>query len=166
MLRHSKPSLTRQDAFSAIIPHNGFRDTTRLFAALVLHRHGKRSLVRSGNFFHTQQRDARPNLRPRAHRRREANAIKPIIDRHSCSATNLDDILHKPADQRQRQKTVRDGRPIGRFSLRPLAIQMDPLPVFRSLRELRDAFLSDRKPIAHTNFLAHKLLQGIRRIHD
>src|SRR5580692_1160423 len=48
MPRHCPPRLVLQDDLSAVVPHNGFGDATRLVAALALDDHRKSSFMRCG----------------------------------------------------------------------------------------------------------------------
>jgi hypothetical protein len=56
--------------------------------------------------------------------------------------------------QRQRQKAVRDGRAVGRFGLRALGVQVNPLVVASGFGKLIDALLRNFEPVAGRDFLA------------
>ena len=62
-------------------------------------------------------------------------------------------------DERKRQKTVRDGCTIGRFTSGAFGIQVNPLPILGGFGELVNAWLRDHEPFAGGNFLANQRLQ-------
>jgi hypothetical protein len=59
-----------------------------------------------------------------------------------------------------------DRRCVGRLPLRPFRVDVNPLPVLRSLSELADTLLSNRKPVGHGDFAADELGQSARRVND
>src|SRR5580658_5989754 len=61
---------------------------------------------------------------------------------------------------------MRNCRGIGGFARGSFVIQMDPLPVFGSLRELRDTLWCNGEPFTHANFFSQELLQRIRRFYN
>jgi hypothetical protein len=61
--------------------------------------------------------EANPNLRVCADRRRKSNSIQAVIDAHADTASDLNCLLQKPAQQRQGQEPVSDCGSIGRLTL-------------------------------------------------
>ena len=54
---------------------------------------------------------------------------------------------------------MRDRALVGRFFLRALGIDVNPLAVFGSFGELHDSLLRNEEPIADANFLSYEFLQ-------
>ena len=100
-----------------------------------------------------QQREAATHTATDFHRRREAHLVQAVIDTHAAKR-QIDLLLEKSRQQRQRQETVRNGPAKRRLLFCPLDIDMDPLRVFGRLREQVDPLLVNRYPRRHRDFLA------------
>jgi len=93
------------------------------------------------------------------YRRNKPHAIQAVVDSHP-HAGNGYCMSREHAQQRQRQKAVRDRGLVGRVTRSTLGIEVDPLAVFSSLGELIDPFLRNFQPITDAGFPARLAREG------
>src|SRR6266436_2626642 len=75
---------------------------------------------------HVGQPEARAHARAGRYGAGEAHAIQSVVDPQT-GALNLDRLPEQVRQKRQREKTVRDSRTVGRFPGCALAVDVDPL---------------------------------------
>ena len=59
-----------------------------------------------------------------------------------------------------------DSRTVGRFSLCPVPVHMNPLPIVGDLRKLANHLLCYGEPFRYGDLPADKLAQRLRRFND
>src|SRR5215472_15926274 len=116
--------------------------------ALAFHGASKYGLSRFLHIPEAEQSKPPSNFRAFAHRGRKTHTIQSVIDCRLCAAADSKNVLDKAAYQRKRKESMCNRSLIRRFSLGPLAIHVNPLPVFGGFRKPVDALLRDNHPLA------------------
>src|SRR5204862_1824063 len=88
--------------------------------------------------------EAGAHAAPDRHRRRETDAVDPVVDREVVAAV-AEDLEPELRQQRQGQEAVSDRRPV-RPGRRALAVRVDPLRVLGRGGETIDALLIHLNP--------------------
>jgi hypothetical protein len=136
----------------AVIPHQPFRHTTGLVGTLTLDRHRENDIHELCGFLHRKQSYTGADCRTRSHRRWEANPIQSIVDAYPNSFPDSNRLSGKKTHQRKREEAVSNGATVWRLTRRSLGVDVNPLPVFRGVRELLDSVLSQNEPIRRREF--------------
>src|SRR5689334_3299754 len=131
-----------------VVTNHPLRHAARLSLAFVLDNYGKYGFTRVAQVGKRLQCETAANLRSGANRRGKTNPVQPIIHGHANPVLNPQRLLRKVAEQRKCQETMRDGDLVGRLALGALAIQVNPLTIFRRLGELLNAVLCHQQPIS------------------
>jgi hypothetical protein len=144
-----------------VIPHQPFRHTTGFVGALNLDRHRENSIHELCRFLHRKQNYAGADCRACPHRRWKTHAIQSIVHPYPDSLPDPNRLSGKMAQQRKREEAVSDRAAVWRLARRSLRVDVNPLPVFRRVRERLDAVLGQNQPIRRRYFAAFEFFQRI-----
>ena len=105
---------------------------------LVLDVNEEHGVHKRGRVLRRKQNDASANLRTGPNGRGKTDLVQTVVDGHGDARTDLDRLFKKVAQQRKRQKTVGNAAAKGRFALRALGVEVNPLPVLGGLGEFSE----------------------------
>jgi len=144
-----------------VIPHQPFRHATGLVGALTLDRHRENDIYELCRLLHRKQSHTGANRRFRPYRRWKAHTIQPVVDAYPDSFPDPKRLSAEIAHERKREEAVSNGAAVSRLMRRSLRVDVNPLPVFRRVREFLDAVLGQNQPIRRRQFVAFEFFQRI-----
>src|SRR5882762_2608468 len=146
------------DAYSPpllVTARDPFGDENRLRLAFPLDGDVPRHLHARVDILDGGEPEARTHARAGRNGAGEANAVQAVVD-PQARALDLDRLPEQMRQKREREKTVRHGRTVGRFPCGALAVDVDPLMVLRRAGKSVDALLAHGEPIGHRDLLANE----------